>query len=82
METITAYKCSSLFCSKIYDNKKQTRAHEKKCYRNPETKSCATCQNLEYDHEKQSCSQGISFGGKKLKTGCKKHVIHEDYKID
>jgi hypothetical protein len=81
METITAYKCSSFFCSKIYANKKQAKAHEKKCYRNPETKSCATCQNFSYDGEKQTCFQGIPFDGKKLKTGCEKYVVHEDYII-
>ena len=80
METITAFKCSH--CSKIYSNPKQTKAHEKKCYRNPETKSCATCQNFDYDGENQSCSQGISFEGKKLNTGCEKHAVHPDYVID
>jgi hypothetical protein len=41
MEQITAYKCS--FCKKINTNKSTIKTHEKKCFFNPETKSCATC---------------------------------------
>lgn len=80
METITAYKCSH--CpNKIYGNKKQTKAHEKKCYHNPDTKSCATCQNFLYNHGDNVCLEGL-IKGKQLSTGCEKHIVHEDYIID
>ena len=41
MYEITAYACS--FCKKYYKTKATTRKHEKRCFRNPETKSCITC---------------------------------------
>ena len=42
METITAFKCSH--CpKKIYTEAKQAKAHEKQCFYNPITRSCASC---------------------------------------
>ena len=41
MKTIEAYKCEH--CNKVYQFKKSCLAHEKRCYKNPETRSCASC---------------------------------------
>ncbi|NLV18654.1 MAG: hypothetical protein GXY51_04095 [Bacteroidetes bacterium] len=41
MENVNVWKCS--FCKRISENKKSIQKHEKKCFFNPETKSCATC---------------------------------------
>lgn len=47
MYQIKAYHCD--FCRKSLASKKRMALHEKKCMKNPETKSCATCFHL---HEK------------------------------
>jgi len=82
MEKITAFQCG--YCPKIYNNPKQTGAHEKKCYHNPASKSCATCQNylgLEYcvGRDQPFCSLDPEL--RKLQTGCAKHVTHPDFLV-
>lgn len=79
METITAFQCSHCTKPKIYSNAKQAKAHEKKCYHNPETKSCATCQNyygLEYLINKGQPICSLDTELRKLQTGCEKYSIH------
>ena len=44
MEEIKAYKCD--FCRKYSRSKSYIKKHEKECYHNPTTRSCATCWNL------------------------------------
>ena len=41
MEKVNVWKCD--FCKRTSFNKGSIRKHEKKCFYNPETKSCATC---------------------------------------
>ena len=44
MIEITAYQCE--YCKKkILKSKSGMRSHEKKCFWNPETRSCMTCNN-------------------------------------
>lgn len=47
MYTQTAYRCS--FCHKTGLSKSHIVKHEEKCYKNPITRSCATCANLYSD---------------------------------
>lgn len=41
MREVTAYQCEH--CYKVYRLKPSAKAHEKRCYLNPATRSCATC---------------------------------------
>ena len=41
MEKINAYKCG--FCNKILRSYSGMWKHENKCFKNPKSKSCATC---------------------------------------
>jgi hypothetical protein len=88
MEKITAFECSNCPRPKIYRTAKQAKAHEKKCFYNPETKSCATCLwfsplIVEFGFPTQ-CYLGkikeVPEGSKmKLNTKCKKWMNHEIY---
>ena len=63
-------------------SQKDIEKHEKKCYHNPETKSCASCKYLRYgakenpkkpghyDEEFQSCRMGLDVKFRQLKTNC------------
>jgi hypothetical protein len=44
MYEVKAYHCS--FCKKYSTAKSVIKTHEKKCFWNPETKSCASCVNF------------------------------------
>ena len=72
MHEVLAYHCD--YCSKVYNTKKQTKQHEKKCYYNPETKSCASCDFIEMVGTPAICFAGIPLKGG-LKTHCHKHSI-------
>lgn len=41
MREIKAYHCD--YCKKYSKSESYMKAHEKECFYNPETKSCATC---------------------------------------
>lgn len=45
MEKIIAYKCN--FCRKITETNSGMYKHEKKCFKNPNSKSCITCKYLD-----------------------------------
>ena len=74
MEKIEAFACG--FCSRIYGLKNVAIAHERKCYYNPDTKSCVTCKNFV---GKDCCSAGISIENNRLKTRCSDHAVSEDF---
>ncbi len=76
MKKVEAFGCGH--CTKIYAIKKVAIAHEKRCYFNPETKSCVTCGNLvgSYDHH---CLAGHEIENNHLKTRCADHVVGEDF---
>ena len=60
---LTMYECE--YCKKKrYKNKSSAVRHEKKCFRNPETKSCATCEF--YFPGNKHCSKGY----KDMSTNC------------
>jgi len=44
MQKITAYKCD--FCNKFLRSKMGIKLHESKCFYNPASKSCVTCEHL------------------------------------
>ena len=45
MKEVIRYECE--FCnSKNYKHKSSCKSHEKKCYANPKTKSCRTCEHF------------------------------------
>lgn len=41
MNEVTIFQCN--YCNKTSFNKCRMKVHEKKCYHNPTTQSCATC---------------------------------------
>lgn len=76
MKTIKAYKCD--YCKKVYQFKKSCVSHEKRCYKNPETKSCASCVFLKQNDFSYHPGYSISLltclrnhnTPKKLETAC------------
>lgn len=89
MKETVAYKCDH--CGKISEQKSYIKQHEKKCYHNPETKSCASCKYLMYgskenpqkpgyyDEEFQSCRLGLDVKFRHLKTKCGSHEVRQEY---
>jgi len=75
MHEVTAYHCDH--CSKIYTAKKVCKAHEKMCYSNPATKSCASC--LYLSNSSFHCAKSDTLSACGLQTGCKLHTIHPDF---
>jgi len=76
MYEIKAYRCS--YCKKYSSSKSVIRDHEKRCFNNPETRSCATCTNLTSRNVKidrfttvidPMCIAGIEFNTK-LRHDC------------
>lgn len=55
MRTLSVFECD--FCKKLYRSKSSISKHEKICFRNPDTKSCVTCQHL---------SDAMIFNGKEI----------------
>ena len=49
MNEVVAYKC--IHCGKISERKGYIKQHEKKCYHNPETRSCASCKYLIFGYK-------------------------------
>jgi len=48
MKEIKAFKCD--FCKKILRSKSGMYLHENKCFYNPDSKSCVTCENLSLEN--------------------------------
>jgi hypothetical protein len=81
MNEIIAYKCDH--CGKIHKRKAYVKQHEKKCYHNPKTRSCASCRFLIFGYQEnhdtgfhepfQSCLRGQDIKYKQLKTNCEEH---------
>lgn len=44
MKSITVFECD--YCKKLYKSKSGILKHEKRCFNNPVTKSCISCQFL------------------------------------
>ena len=44
MKKVTAYKCG--FCNKVLITKLSMVMHEKRCFKNPRSKSCITCEHF------------------------------------
>jgi len=93
MNVITAYQCSH--CDKVYAWKDTAKSHERKCYWNPATLSCASCAFLDllrvelapgYFTEYQICLMNNDVTDR-LKTGCEHYhqaEFHQecDFKIN
>ena len=89
MEEIKAYKCE--YCGKLYSEKKSCQNHEKRCYHNPETRSCMSCAYLIKEQvpigtrhlvEFKTCGMNVDLSTK-LKNNCDLHtVIEEDEEND
>lgn len=45
MKRKMSYECD--FCNKLYHKSHGCKTHERRCYKNPKTKSCASCAFLE-----------------------------------
>lgn len=63
IEKVIRYKCSH--CKTLYVSKSYANKHEKKCYKNPESKSCITCEHLEiipYTRVKENTHVSSIFG--------------------
>ncbi|MDX9930125.1 MAG: hypothetical protein RBS37_09780 [Bacteroidales bacterium] len=77
MNKISAFKCD--YCGKVYTTSKSCKAHEKNCYYNPDTRSCASCEHLglekkylnpgEYSRI-QVCKAGIRVNESGLQSDC------------
>lgn len=74
MEKIEAFGCG--FCAKVYREKKVAIAHEKRCYFNPETKSCVTCGSLIGGFDSH-CLSGHEIKNNHLRTRCSDHVVSD-----
>ena len=82
MKEVKTNQCD--FCSKTSLNKGSLRVHEKKCFYNPLTQSCATClwfsrtygfETIEcYVGEVKDCNKSLK---PKLKTRCNKWINAE-----
>lgn len=78
MNEVVAYKC--IHCGKISERKGYIKQHEKKCYHNPETRSCASCKYLIFGYKEnpitgiyepfQTCRKEQEIKFKQLKTNC------------
>lgn len=76
MKTIEAYKCEH--CNKVYQFKKSCASHEKRCYKNPQTRSCASCiflKKIDFEYHPNhyvlllTCLRNHNTPGR-LETGC------------
>lgn len=79
MKQVNIWKCD--FCKKTSFQKGLIKKHEKICFYNPETQSCATCLWLSTNHvsDPSGCCVGESFepvkGSKPtLRTKCNKWI--------
>lgn len=71
MYEVKAYHCS--YCKKYGLSKAWIKKHEQKCFFNPETRSCVTCENYKielvgdsgetFELEKPLCLQKIDLTG-------------------
>jgi len=75
MNEVIAYQCEH--CPKIYTAKKVCKAHEKKCYSNPATKSCTTCAYF-HGNNQPFCTEETPFDIVALQTGCSFYAINPD----
>lgn len=89
MKPIEAYKCE--FCGKVYELKSSCSSHQNRCYFNPKTRSCASCEFNVEDREEykphhfrvfRSCTMKHPIAqGLKTKCEdyqCKMEVLDED----
>lgn len=61
MKPVAAYQCD--YCGQINRDRKQSRAHERRCYYNPASRSCVTCGNFcRYDEEQFTSQFGEVIG--------------------
>jgi len=51
MKIIQAYRCEYCPRTRPYVTPRAIAAHESRCFHNPETHSCATCENLRHSHK-------------------------------
>ena len=89
MKQVNIWKCD--FCKKTSFQKELIKKHEKKCFHNPDTHSCATCLWLNTNHMSwpAACLVGQSFESVKedkpiLKTRCNKWInvaVVEDIEV-
>lgn len=54
MKEVIVFQCDH--CRKKYASKYRTRDHEKECWKNPENKSCSTCNWNEYELGERKCT--------------------------
>lgn len=77
MKKIQAFRCE--YCTKIYENRGSASSHERKCFFNPSTHSCASCAlfelrkvefSLGHFFEIQVCLVNEDVSNKNLRTKC------------
>jgi hypothetical protein len=74
MYEVKAYRCSH--CSKLHGQKGNCKRHEVKCFHNPETKSCASCEHHHFDWTENHCMVGLITEGR-VKTQCTGYTERE-----
>ena len=73
MKRKTVFECD--FCRKRLVKEKAMKKHEAKCFQNPETKSCCTCNNLSDNPLEQiQCYAFIDLSNG-LTTNCPKWTL-------
>ena len=87
---LIAYSCEYGCRRNVLTSKKSMAEHELRCFHNPKTMSCATCENLCVDDEgscdyrgdihftETTCMAGCDIS-KKLKTDCMEYEIAKRY---
>lgn len=80
MKRKMSYQCD--FCKKLFHKSLGCKAHERRCYKNPKTKSCASCAFLEKQEfeigpeafiDFDVCLQNIDLT-QSLKTKCSAYI--------
>jgi hypothetical protein len=77
---VTKYQCN--YCKKCWVAKSRANKHENRCFKNPEVKSCATCNHLgwneDYDFWCERQSKRVMVKGHPI-FGC---IYHNIFDID
>lgn len=58
--TVTRYRCP--FCTRSRSRKATTEQHVARCWRNPETRSCLTCEHYDAGGDACGCEPGCNWG--------------------
>ena len=75
MYEVKAYRCS--YCSKLHGQKANCKRHEVKCFFNPDTRSCASCDSHKFDFDDGNHCLKNAMVDDQLMTKCESYTIEE-----